>query len=99
MMEKRCLIEITETRAIGSSTTDWSVMKRTKLTDKATKNPSGGYSEWGAYAFFSSYENAAQYLEGELIRTCGATTLPALMRSAKNIHEMLLEIHEKARLL
>lgn len=97
MSEKHCFIEVTELRAIKSDPLQWMCMKRTKKTDKATGKPTGGYSEWASYKYFGEYEQAVKYLEGELIRASGATTFTELVRSAKKIHAMLLEIHEKAR--
>lgn len=99
MSEKRCFIEVTELRAIQSDTNQWMLCKRTKKMDKATGKPTGGYSEWASYKYFNEYEQAVKYLESELIRASGATTFPELVRSARKIHEMLLEIHDKSRIL
>ena len=92
-------IEVTELRAIKSDASNWMLMRRTKKTDKDTGKPSGGYSTWEAYKYPSTYQSAVRILEEELIRTSGASTLTELLRSAKKIHAMLMEIEEKARLV
>lgn len=97
MTEKTCFIEVTELRAIKSDPNQWMLMKRTKKTDKATGKPTGGYSTWESYKYFGEFEQCAKYLEGELIRMSGATTFPELVRSAKQIHIMLMETLEIAR--
>jgi len=99
MIGKKVFIEVTELRAIQSDSLQWMLLKRTKKTDKTTGNPTGGYSKWESYKYFTEYEQAVAYLEGELIRQCGATTFPELMRSAEKIHAMLLETHERNRIL
>jgi len=99
MKDKRCLIEITELRAIGSDQNGWMVMKRTKKKDKDTKQPTGGYSEWVAYKYPSSFEGCVAYLEEEMIRMSGSSTLTELRRAAERIHAMMLEILEKGKLL
>jgi len=97
MKNKNCLIEVTELRAIGSDLNQWTVLRRTKSRDKETGKPTGGYSDWGAYKYFagdrerSGLQNAIRYLEGELLRTSGATTFPELRRMAKQIHDMMME--------
>ena len=72
MKEKRCLIEITETRAIGSDINGWMLLKRNKKKDKETGKAVGGYTEWASYSYPVSFERCAESLEEELIRTCGA---------------------------
>lgn len=99
MSEDRCLIPITELRAIGSDNNGWMVMKRTKKVDKETRQPIGGYSEWVSYKYPVSFERSAAYLEGELIRTSGATTLTELRRTAERIHAMMLEILAEGKLV
>lgn len=99
MSEKRVFIEVTELRAISSDTSQWMLMKRTKKTDKATGKPTGGYSEWQSYKYYGKYEQAVASLENELIRTSGAQTFTELHRSGKKIHAMLLEIHDKSKIL
>lgn len=96
---KPVFIEVTELRAIKSDREQWMLMKRTKKTDKATGKPTGGYSEWESYKYFGQYEQCVKCLEGELIRASGATTFPELVRSAERIHAMLVEIHDKTRLV
>ncbi len=66
MKEERCLIEVTETRAIGSDRDTWMVMKRTKKQDKVTGKAIGGYSEWVAYKYPVTFEGCADYIEKEL---------------------------------
>jgi hypothetical protein len=97
--ENGTLIEITELRAIGSDGNGWQVLKRTKKRDKDTKQPSGGYSDWVPYKYPVNFGRAAWLLEEEMIRTCGATTLTELRRSAERIHQMMLEIIKKGELL
>ncbi len=95
MKNKNCLIEVTELRAIGGSMNDWTVLKRTKK--KKDGKPVGGYSDWSAYKYFtgdrdhSGLQNAIRYLEGELLRTSGATTFTELRRMATQIHDMMME--------
>lgn len=84
-MSKRVFIEVSELRAISSDTKCWMLMKRTKK-DK------GGYSEWVSYSYLHSFGAAAENLEEELIRTCGAQTFTELARMAKKIHDQLKEI-------
>ena len=96
MSEKRNLIEITELRAIGSDQNGWMVLKRTKKKDKATGKATGGYSSWVSYKYPDNLKKCAAYIEGEMIRTAGATTLTELHRAAERIHAMMLEILEKA---
>ena len=97
MSEKRCLIPITELRAIGSDRYTWSVMKRTKKTTKAG-NPAGGYSEWVSYKWPLTFQDCAKYIEGESIRTCGAGTLTELNRTAERLHAITLETLAAAKL-
>lgn len=97
-MDKRCLIEVTEYRAIGSDRDNWMLLKRTKKTDKETGKPIGGYSDWISYKYYATFEQAARALEDQLIRMCGATTFPELRRSAKQIHEQLLEVLDVAKM-
>jgi hypothetical protein len=91
MSDKRCLIPVTELLAIGSDRDTWMVMKRTKTLDKDTKEPVGGYSNWVSYKYPVSFEACAAYIEGELIRTSGATSLKELNRTAERLHAMTLE--------
>ena len=98
-MAKRTLIEITETRAIAADRDNWMIMKRNKRTDKETGDPIGGYTEWHSYKYPSSFERCAAYLEEELIRTCGASTLTELRRLAERIHEMIQETLKEGKLL
>lgn len=99
MSEKKCLIEVTELRAIGSDRDNWMVLKRTKKKDATTGKPSGGYSEWASYKYPTSFEHAASLIEEELIRTSGSTTLTELRRAAERIHAMMLEILKEGKLL
>lgn len=97
-MTKRCLIEVTEFRAIGSYENGWQLMRRNKKTDKETKRPTGGYTEWVAYRWFNTFEKGCAELERELQRTCGATTFTELLRASEKIHAMILETLERAEL-
>ena len=97
MSEKRCLIPITELRAIGSDRYTWSVMKRTKKTDKAG-NPAGGYSEWVAYKWPLTFQACAVYIEEESIRTSGSTTLTELYRVSERLHGISLDTLDAATL-
>ena len=97
MSGKDCFIEVTELRAIRSSSDCWMLMKRTKLTDKATKKPIGGYSDWSPYKYFADFDKAAVALEQELIRRSGATTFAELSRFAEKIHAMMLETLERGK--
>ena len=96
---ERVFIEITELRAISSSEDCWMAMRRAKSVDKTTGKATGGYGGWSSYKYFTEYKDAAKYLEGELIRSCGANTFTELSRSAERIHEMLMEIHTTAKLV
>ena len=92
MISRSVLIEVTDTRAIGSDTQQWTLMRRNLKTDKVTKSPSGGYSTWTSYGYHSKFGLAAAALEEELIRECGATTFTELSRLARQIHDQLKEI-------
>lgn len=96
-MDKRCLIEVTEYRAISSDPSQWMLMKRNKKVDKDTGQPIGGYTDWVAYSYYGSFEQAAKALEDQLIRMCGATTFTELRRTAAKIHAQLMEVLDAAR--
>lgn len=97
-MTRRTLIEITETRAISADPMNWMAMRRNKKTDKAGK-PVGGYTEWAPYSYHATFEQVAAHIEREMIRTCGASTLTELRRSAKQIHEQIKEVLQEGKLL
>ena len=98
MTYKKCLIEVTEFRAISSDSNQWMLMKRNKKLDKETKQPIGGYTEWVSYSYPATFKQACAALEAELQRMCGATTFTELMRSSERIHAMMLETLERAEL-
>ena len=98
MTSNQTFIEVTEFRAIGGEQRNWELLKRNKKLDKETKQPIGGYTEWVAYSYPSSFESACAKLEQELIRTCGAQTFTELRRMAERIHAMMLETLEAAKL-
>ncbi len=97
MKDKPCFIEVTELRAIKSDASQWMLMKRTKATDKATKQPTGGYSEWYSYKYHSQFEQAVASLEKELVRMSGASTFHELQRNAEKIHQLILDTLERAK--
>lgn len=97
---KPIFIEVTELRAIGTDPGFcWQLHKRARKVNKTTGEPTGGYGGWRSYRYFNEYHQAAKSLESELIQGCGARSFTELTRSAELIHNMLLEIHEKARIL
>jgi len=89
-------IEVTELRAIKADGQNWMVMRRSKLRDKETGKPTGGYGDWTSYKYPSSLGAAAQILEEEFIGESGATTFPELARVATQIHAQLKEIFNLA---
>jgi hypothetical protein len=96
--DKRVFIEVTDTRAISSDAKQWMLMRRNKKVDKNTQQPVGGYTEWTAYSYPSSFEFAAAGLEKELQRTCGAQTFTELRRMADHIHKLMLKTLDAAKL-
>lgn len=97
MSFKPCFIEVTELRAIKSDPNQWMLVKRTKKTDKDTGKPTGGYSTWESYKYFTDFDQAVGYLHGELVRGSGSTTFTELERASKKLRAHLEDLLERAK--